>query len=301
VIPIGLSRDAINNNATPYIYLESEQVAPLLKKRGRFDHKGKYGHGLLIAGSFGKIGASVLGAHAALRGGIGLLTCHIPRCGYQIMQTAVPEAMVIPDKSDTCISESVDLNIFNAIGTGPGLGRSASTARVLKGILEESRVNMVLDADALNILSEHREWYNLLREGMILTPHPGEFERLAGESVNSFKRLIMQREFSARYNCIVVLKGAYTSVSLPGGEVYFNSTGNPGMATAGSGDVLTGIILSLLAQGYDAAGAAITGVFLHGLAGDIAAEETGYEALTSSDIIYNIGEAYKSLHQNNIS
>ena len=297
VLPIGLDDNAIRNTVSPYKLLEKSDVEPLLKNRNKFDHKGIFGHGLLISGSIGKMGAAVLGARAALRTGIGLITCHVPLSGVVIIQCALPEAMVQPDRNEKHISEIGNTDSFSAVGIGPGIGTEPESQRVLHKLLEESRKPMVIDADALNILSLNKEWFSLIPEGAILTPHPKEFERLAGESGNSFLRLNKQIEFSKEHKCIVVLKGAHTSISTPEGNVFFNSTGNPGMATAGSGDVLTGIILSLLAQGYSPENAAIVGVYLHGMAGDIAAEESCFESIIASDIIKCIGKAFKRIRE----
>lgn len=294
VLPIGLD---FSNITTPYALFEKHMLAPLLKMRNKFDHKGNFGHCLLAAGSLGKIGAAVLGAKAALSTGVGLITCHVPSSGGIILQTAFPEAMVIHDTDGQFISRIGDTGKFDAVGIGPGIGTEAVTQQALHGLLKSCKKPMVIDADALNILALNKEWLDLLPEGSILTPHPGEFERLAGKTLSSYQRLQRQICFSSEYNCIVVLKGANTSVTTPGGDVFFNSTGNPGMATAGSGDVLTGMILSLLAQGYKPADAAIAGVFLHGLAGDSAADKKGYEALTASEIISETGQAFRRLRE----
>jgi ADP-dependent NAD(P)H-hydrate dehydratase / NAD(P)H-hydrate epimerase len=295
VLPIGLSPASIRNTVTQFFYLGKEDVKPLLIGRKKFDHKGIFGHGLLIAGSYGKMGAAVLGAKAALRTGTGLLTCHIPSGGNIIVQNAVPEAMVIPDISEKHISEIGDTELFSAVGIGPGIGTGKETQEALYNLLQKSGKPMVIDADALNILGMNRKWFSLLNDNIILTPHPKEFERLTVATNNSYKRLQNQIEFSKKHNCIVVLKGAYTSISTQEGIVYFNSTGNPGMAKGGSGDVLTGIILSLLAQGYTPGNAAITGVYLHGLAGDIAAEKSCFESFLPSDLINEIGEAFNRI------
>jgi NAD(P)H-hydrate epimerase len=295
VLPIGLSGNAIRNTTSPYIFSEKSEIAPLLKKRNKFDHKGTFGHGLLVSGSYGKTGAAVLGARASLRTGIGLVTCHVPSCGVSIVQGAIPEAMVEPDKNERHISEVGSTDSFNAIGIGPGLGTDPESQSALHGLLKECKKPIILDADALNILSLNKAWYSLIPEGAILTPHPKEFERLAGKSDSSFHRLNRQIEFSRDHKCIVVLKGANTSITTPDGNVFFNSTGNPGMATAGSGDVLTGILLSLLAQGYTPENAAISGVYLHGVAGDIAAEEACYESIIASDIIKSLGKAFNRI------
>ncbi len=300
VLPIGLSDDAIRNTTSPYYFIGKEDIAPLLKARRKFDHKGMYGHGLLIAGSNGKMGAALMGAGAALRAGIGLLTCHLPSSGRIIMQTAVPEAMLQPDTSDDLISKIEISASFDAAALGPGLGMDDLTGKAVHAFLKGFEKPLVIDADALNILAGNKNWFSLLSSDAILTPHPKEFERLAGKSNNGFDRLQKQIEFSMNYKCFVVLKGAFTSISTPSGNVLFNSTGNPGMATAGSGDVLTGIILSLLAQGYSAENAALTGVYLHGLAGDIAVVKTGPEALIASDIINNIGNAYNRIREQSV-
>jgi NAD(P)H-hydrate epimerase len=295
VLPIGLSQDAITSTISPYIFLTNSDVTPLLKKRKKFDHKGIYGHGLLVSGSRGKMGAAVLGAGAALRSGIGLITCHSPSCEVSVIQCALPEAMVVPDRNEKHISEIGNTDSYSALGIGPGIGTEPESQRVLHKLLEENKKPIVIDADALNILSLNKEWFSLIPERAILTPHPKEFERLAGKTDNSFIRLKRQLEFSRENKCIVVLKGAHTSITTPEGEVFFNSTGNPGMATAGSGDVLTGILLSLLAQGYKPENAAILGVYLHGVAGDIAAEELCQESIIASDIIKCLGKAFNRI------
>jgi len=297
IIPIGLSEEAIRKTQTQYYFTEADDILPLLRKRKTFDHKGDYGHGLLVAGSKGKIGAATLAAKAALRSGLGLLTAHLPLCGLNIMQTALPEAMVSCDNADdfvTCINPKT---LFDAAALGPGLGVESLTGLAVYDFLTNFKGAVVLDADALNILSLNKNWFSVFRKNMVITPHPKEFDRLAGNSETGYQRYKKQIEFAKRHKCIVVLKGAFTSVAMPDGRVMFNSVGNPGMATAGSGDVLTGIILSLLAQGYSAENAAVTGVFLHGLAGDIAAEKNCCESLIASDIISNIASAYNRIKQ----
>jgi hydroxyethylthiazole kinase-like uncharacterized protein yjeF len=292
ILPIGLSPNAIRSTKTPYFFLENDYVFSMLKKREKFDHKGKYGHGLLIAGSYGKIGASVLGARAALKTGIGLVSCHIPGCGYPIIQTAVPEAMAQVDINEKHISDIETVDPFDAIGIGPGIGTDIDTQKAFHALLTNSSKPMVIDADGINILGLNKDWLTELPHETILTPHIREFERIAGKTEDSFARMEKQAEFAAKYNCIIVLKGAHTSIASPEGKVFFNNTGNPGMATAGSGDVLTGMILSLLAQGYSPENAAVTGVYLHGLAGDIAAAKSCYESIIATDIIDNIGNAF---------
>lgn len=295
ILPIGLHKEITDKTETPYFFMQKELIRSFLKTRKKFDHKGIYGHAFLIGGSYGKIGAVALGAEAALRTGAGLLTCQVPSGGNVIMQCLVPEAMIISDKSEEIISDKVISDPFTAAAIGPGIGTNIETQAVIYDLVKNWKKSLVIDADALNILSLNKNWLEILPDKCILTPHPKEFERLAGKSSDSYERLRKQIDFSSKFNCVVVLKGAHTSVTSPDGRVWFNSTGNPGMATAGSGDVLTGMILALLAQGYDTLNAALTGVYLHGLAGDIAAERSGIESVIASDIILGIGEAYNRI------
>jgi len=296
VLDIGLHPDFINNVPVKNFYSTRQELAAILKPRKKFSHKGTYGHALLIAGSYGKMGAAILAAHAALRSGVGLLHVHIPKVGYSIMQTALPEAMLSIDRYDNYFSDIPELSMYNAIGTGPGLGTQHQSQMALKLLLQQFKLPMVFDADALNILAINKTWLAFLPHYSILTPHPREFERIAGKWRNDFERLAKQREFAKKFQLVVVLKGAYTSICTPRGNCYFNSTGNPGMATAGSGDVLTGILTSLLAQGYASVEAAIFGVYLHGLAGDIAAGKLGEEAMIAGDIVANLGKAFQKLY-----
>lgn len=295
VLPIGLHAEAILRTQSKYFNLNQTFISGILKKRAKFSHKGTYGHALLIAGCYGKMGAAILASKACLRAGAGLLTTHVPRIGYQIIQNAVPEAMTSIDNSETIFTEIPELGPYSAIGIGPGIDKTFETQSALKNLLQAKPSKLVIDADALNILSENQDWYTLLPENAILTPHPKEFERLAGSSGDSFERLQKQVAFSMKYKVIVVFKGAHSCISVPDGTVFFNSTGNPGMATAGSGDVLTGIILGLLAQDYTAEEAATIAVYLHGMAGDIAAEKYSMHSLISSDIIEKLGAAFLRL------
>ncbi|MHA4742138.1 NAD(P)H-hydrate dehydratase [Dyadobacter sp. MSC1_007] len=289
IVDIGLSAEYIRQTETSLHYTEKQTACKLIKPRQKFSHKGTYGHAVIIAGSFGKMGAAVLSGKACLRSGVGLLTMHIPGCGYQITQISVPEAMATVDHNEKCISELPDLASATAIGIGPGIGQDIGTVKALEKLLETSEVPLIIDADALNILSQNRDLLEKLPENTILTPHPKEFQRLAGESSNEYERLETGRKFAAKYKVIICLKGANTAVILPNGEVHFNSTGNAGMATGGTGDVLTGIITSLLAQKYAPAEAAILGVYEHGLAGDRAAEMKGQSAMIASDVIDCLG------------
>lgn len=295
IADIGLSQDFIDHLNTPYHFADHPMAAAMVKRRQKFAHKGNFGKVLLVSGSWGKVGATVLCARACLRAGAGLLTVHVPASAYNILQTAVPEAMVETDVKQKKISNIKNVAAYDAIGVGPGLGTDEVTKQMLLSLLKKVKSPMVLDADALNILSKDKKMLKYIPHGSILTPHPKEFERLVGKSKDSFERLQIQQEFARKYHCIVIVKGAYTTICTPEGQVYFNSTGNPGMATGGSGDVLTGILTSLLGQGYDPIKAAVLGTYLHGLAGDKAADSLGEEAMLPSDLIDHIGEAYKTL------
>ncbi|MBQ2188986.1 MAG: NAD(P)H-hydrate dehydratase [Bacteroidales bacterium] len=297
VMDIKIHPDYIENVETANFYTTLDVIKPLIHKRGKHSHKGTYGHALLIAGSTGKTGAALLASESCMRSGVGLLTTHLPKSAMLPLQVYLPEAMMSVDESDCCFSQLPDLQPYNAIGVGPGLGKAQETATALKLLIQNTKVPMVLDADALNIISENKTWLSFLPDRTIITPHPKEFERLFGKTDNSVQRIDLQREMSVKHNIIIVLKGANTSVTFPNGSCFFNSTGNPGMATAGSGDVLTGIILSLLAQRYTPEEAAIIGVFMHGKAGDFAASELGMESMIASDISKHIGKVFEFLRK----
>ncbi len=294
VFDIGLSNTFLKSADTSYFYLTKKSVKEKIRQRKKFDHKGTYGHALLIAGSFGKMGACMLAARACLRAGAGLLTVHVPSEGYQIIQTAVPEAMASIDQHKEYFTDELKIDQFTSIGVGPGLGQSHETIKAFSTLLGYGKP-LVIDADGLNMISAHSEFIKLIPEGSILTPHPKEFERLVGPWNDDFDRLEKQKKFSRDTNCIVLLKGAHSSLSTPDGKIYFNSTGNPGMATGGSGDVLTGILAGLLAQGYSAIDATLIGVYVHGLSGDIAAREKGQQSLIASDLIDFLPAAFKSI------
>jgi NAD(P)H-hydrate epimerase len=293
---IKLHPRAIEDMQTAYRTIELEEIRSLLPRRSKFAHKGTFGHSLMISGSYGMMGAALLAGESCLRSGTGLVTLHVPRFGYAIVQTGFPEAIVSLDQSDILFSEPPDLSPYSAIGIGPGLGCKPNSSKGLKMLLERTKVPLVIDADGLNILSQHPEWYALLPEGCILTPHPKEFDRLAGESRSSYERHLKQLEFARKHKVVVVLKGAHTGIASPDGSYCFNTTGNPGMATGGSGDVLTGLLTGLLAQGLSSFNAALAGVYLHGLAGDLAAEASSEEALIAGDIILYLGEAFREVN-----
>jgi len=295
IVDIGLSKVLLKQLDTSHYYLQLKDARKILHPRSTFDHKGKYGHALLIAGSLGKMGAAVLASRAVLRSGAGLLTVHAPRCGYEILQTSVPEAMVVLDQHNEYVTQSPSLEKYSAIGVGPGLGQAEESVKAFARLLEQCRTPLVIDADALNILSAHRELMHNIPEGSILTPHPKEFERLVGPWSTDFDRLEKQKALAIQVKCVIILKGAHTSIASPDGKVYFNSTGNPGMATGGSGDVLTGILTGLRAQQYTATEASVLGTYLHGLAGDLAAHENGMDSLIASDIITFLPSAFKKI------
>lgn len=293
-LDISLSKEAMENEPTPYLLTKATDIGPLLPRRAKHAHKGNFGRALLVAGSEGMAGASVLAARAALRSGVGLLTLCVPRCNNEIVQRSVPEAMTILSSTESYISTMPATDKYTAVAVGPGLGQVPATEEALLALIDGCRVPMVVDADALNILSRNREYLARLPQGSIITPHIGEFTRLAGDCSNSYERLQQAVELASKNNICIVLKGAYSAVVTPQGTVFFNTTGNAGMATGGSGDTLTGILLALLAQGMDAPSAAQLGVYIHGFAGDIAAARVGETALIASDIIESLPEAWES-------
>lgn len=296
ILNIGLSKEYIDKTETPYFFLNHEFIRSLYKPRTRFSHKGTYGHLLMIAGDQTKMGAALLSSKAALKTGVGLLTLHHPKNDANVVVSAVPEVMSSPDESEEAFSHLPELSRFTHIAIGPGIGMRKTTANALKILLQEVKAPIVFDADALNILSENKTWLSYIPPQSILTPHLKELERLVGRSANSFERMQKAIDFSRKYQLYLIIKGAHSMVVTPTGKIYFNSTGNPGMATGGSGDVLTGMIGSLLGQNYTSLEACLLGVYLHGLAGDFAAEKLGYEAMLSGDIINHIGEAFKTLY-----
>ncbi len=292
---IGLDASFIKDTSSAYFLIDEAMVKPFLKERKKFDHKGTFGHALLIMGSYGKVGAAVLAAKSCLKSGAGLTTVHAPKCAYEILQISFPEAMVSVDRHKFCFSQISDLTPYNAIGVSCGLSKNKLTVNAIDELLDKSQLPLVLDADALNIIARNQKLMLKIPRGTILTPHPKEFERLFGKSMNEFERCELQRNKSEEHNCYIILKGANTAITTPEGICYFNSTGNPGMATAGSGDVLTGIITGLLAQEYTALEASILGVYIHGLAGDLAVHDLEHESMLASDIITFLGKAFQKI------
>ena len=298
IIEIGLLPEAIRETASDYHYLEENYIKSLLKKRSKYSHKGTYGHALIVAGSRGMAGASVLSGKAALRSGAGLVTVHGCTSNRTIIQTAVPEIIFQTDQFDDFISDVNVLEIYNSVAVGPGIGTKTETADMLRKLLGQLNKPCVLDADALNIISIEKDLLQLIPKNSLLTPHPKEFERLFGKCNSSYERMMKAQEAARQYEIIIVLKGANTLIAMPDGKLHFNSTGNPGMATGGSGDVLTGILVGLLAQAYTSEETALLGVFIHGKAGDLALENESEESLIAEDIISHLGKAFKSLINN---
>lgn len=295
VLDIGLNKTFTETQTSKNHFIIKPEIAQLLHSRSKFSHKGTYGNALMVAGSEGKMGAAVLASKALLKSGVGLLTVNIPNRGHDVLLKELPEAMVICDENTDYISQAITIDKFNAIGVGPGIGTDKQTANVLKLIIQNSKIPLVLDADALNIISENKTWLSFLPAGSILTPHPKEFERLTEKSTHSIERIELLKQLATKHNLYVVLKGAHSCIACPDGNLYFNSTGNPGMAKGGSGDVLTGMITSFVCQGYNPKEACLIGVFLHGMAGDIAAQELTQQAMIPSDIINSLSKVFKLL------
>ena len=296
VLDIRLSKEYIDKTEANCRILEEQDVRRLLMPRDDFAHKGAMGNALIIAGSYGMAGAAVLATRACLRSGVGKVTVHTPRRNYLVMQTAVPEAVMQMDHEETYFSESVDSTDFDALGIGPGLVLVENTAIALIGQIRRTSCPIVADADALNILANHQAWMQQLPSGIIMTPHPKEFDRMAGStSNNDYERLIRAQQMAEHIKGYIILKGHHSALCMPDGHIVFNATGNSGMATAGSGDVLTGILTALLARGYDKGTACQLGMYLHGLAGDLAAKEVGKESLVASDIIQFLPKAFLKL------
>jgi len=290
---IGLKKEYLETIDIYSYYIQRNDIGKLLKSRNKFAHKGKFGHALIVGGQEGMIGATVLASKACLKTGSGLVSALIPDIGNDIMQISIPEVMTVSGYGNKYLTALPQINKYGSIGVGIGLGKNKKTKQFLVELLEETETPLVIDADALNIISENPLLLDIIPKNSILTPHPGEFARLFAPTKNTYERIDLLRKKAIELEVFIVLKGAYTAIGTPNGKIYFNSTGNPGMATAGSGDVLTGIITSLLGQGYSALEASQIGIFIHGLAGDIAAEKLCQQSIIASDIIDNIGIALK--------
>ena len=298
ILHIGLSREYAESLPSSYSLVHSVDVKELLIHRSPVGHKGTFGHALLIAGKYGMAGAAVLAAKSCLRSGVGKVTLHTPTRNNDILQISVPEAILSHDADATSFTTPLtDLSKFQALGIGPGIGVLTATSLAMLEQVKDAKIPLVIDADGINILAAHRGTLHLLPKGTILTPHLGEFMRLGNRSIDHFTSLSEAREMAATLGIYIVLKGRYTAICTPDGKTFFNTTGNSGMATAGSGDVLTGILTSLLAQGYTPLNACLLGVWMHGWAGDKAAKELSEESLTASDIIQYLPKAFNWLNQ----
>lgn len=296
VLDIRLNPEFIAQTDTKYQVLEEADVRSRMLKRGDFVSKRLMGHALIVAGSYGMAGAAVLAGRACMRSGVGKLTVCTPRRNYDVMQISLPEAILSTGKEDYFFTEPLDTEHYDAVGMGPGLGQHEDTAIALISQIRRTQCPMVIDADALNILASHKAWMQQLPQNLILTPHVGEFDRLGnGGSEGDYDRLSKALDLAQHLQAYILLKGHFSALCLPTGKVYFNPTGNAGMATAGSGDVLTGIITGLLARGYNREDACIVGMYLHGLAGDLAAKQLGKESLMAGDIVSYLPQAFELL------
>lgn len=296
IADIGLDQNLISKTAAEASLIQQPDAQRLYQSRTKFSHKGTFGHCLVAGGSYGKMGSVLLATKAALRVGAGKVSALIPKCGYQILQLGVPEAMVITAENEKHLTNTQTDFVPESICFGIGAGKEEETKHYLEQLMKERSSPMLIDADGINILAENKNLCKLLPEKSILTPHPGELKRLLGDWEDDFDKLEKAKRFSLEYKVILVIKGAYT-ITIADENLYVNSTGNPGMATAGSGDTLSGIISGLVSQGYDPGVAAVFGVYLHGKAGDLAAEKLGFEAVIAEDIIQHLGKAYKSLFE----
>lgn len=296
VLDIRLNPEFIAQTDTKYQVLEEADVRSRMLKRGDFVSKRLMGHALIVAGSYGMAGAAVLAGRACMRSGVGKLTVCTPRRNYDVMQISLPEAILSTGKEDYFFTEPLDTEHYDAVGMGPGLGQHEDTAIALISQIRRTQCPMVIDADALNILASHKAWMQQLPQNLILTPHVGEFDRLGNRgSEGDYDRLSKALDLAQHLQAYILLKGHFSALCLPSGKVYFNPTGNAGMATAGSGDVLTGIITGLLARGYNREDACIVGMYLHGLAGDLAAKQLGKESLMAGDIVSYLPQAFELL------
>ena len=295
IVNIGLTADGIARLETPYHIMEREEVKALLHPRSAFGHKGTFGHAMIIAGKYGMAGAAVLAAKACLKGGAGKVTVHTPRRNNDILQTAVPEAILHHDEDELIFTTPIRHASYEALCIGPGIGTDKRTALALIEQTSHAGTPLLLDADAINIFGHHKGWIAQIPKNTILTPHPGELQQLGICNADSYSILLEAINLATRHQFIVVLKGHYTAICSPDGHVHFNPTGNSGMGTAGCGDVLSGLITALLAQGYAPFDASRLGVYLHGLAGDIAAAQLGEHSLTASDVLAALPEAFKQI------
>ncbi len=297
ILDIGLDKEYLKEVETNTHLIDTPEAVKLYKPRERFTHKGTFGHSLIIGGSYGKMGAALLSAKACLKSGSGLVSAYVPKFAMPIMQTALPEVMVLTDRHDGRYFEEIVFDLDpDVIGIGMGLGTEKITVDALYLFLKNNKKSLVIDADALNIIAKNKKFLELLPAKTILTPHPKELQRLIGAWKDDFEKMQKVTVFAKKHDLIIVVKGANT-MTVYDGQIYVNNTGNPGMATGGTGDVLTGVITALIAQSYDSVNAAILGVYLHGRAGDLAAEKVGYEALISEDVVNYLGAAFMEIYE----
>lgn len=294
-VDIGLNGRFLSSQESRYSLIDAGYVTAVLPVREKFGHKGSYGRVQLVAGSLGKMGAAALCGEACLRSGAGLLTIHVPGVGLNVVQTVLREAMATADVCETHVSDTPLMANANVICVGPGLGVHKQTAEALGELLREAEVPMVIDADALNIIAKTPDLLEHIPKGSVLTPHVGEFERLFGKQAEGLARINKMAEIAVTNQLVVVLKGAHTAVADESGKVFFNTTGNAGMATAGSGDALAGIITGLMAQGLSGKNAALSGIFLHGMAGDIAENKVGKLPLMASNLLNELHQAFSNV------
>lgn len=294
-LDIGLSETAAAGIASKFYLVEESDVYRALRPRRLFSSKADYGSAIIYAGSYGMMGAAVLAARGALRAGVGKVTVESPKCGFSILQSSVPEALYSHNSGEIALDRIQPAHRYDAIAVGPGIGTHDVTVRALEDFLSSTKTPVILDADALNCIASKPSMLNLIPVLSILTPHAGEFDRLFGQHPSSEARLRKAAEMARYYNVLIVLKGHYTAIVRPDGKIYFNSSGTPAMATAGCGDVLTGMIAAMIAQGYKPEIATLASVFIHGVAGELAAEEHGEYGVTASDVAANIGRAIKAV------
>lgn len=298
VLDIRLHPEGLKALDSSITAIEKDEIRQLLKPRAPYAHKGNMGHALLVGGRYGMAGAAVLAAKACLRSGAGKLTIHSAELNNNVLQCCVPEAILSHDLSDIIVSKAINTYNYNVMAVGPGLGTDEETAEAVHTFIRNHPGEIVLDADALNILGAHPDWLPEVPQDSVLTPHPKELENLVGFCTDSYDRMVKSRALAVKLQLYIIIKGHHTMICTPGGRVIINTTGNAGMATAGSGDVLTGILAGLLARGYTTEEACRLGVYLHGMAGDIARDELGEESLMASDIVNAIPKAFKELENN---
>lgn len=296
IIDIGLDEDFIESSPHLAQIITHSQAKALLRKRNKFGHKGTFGHLGVVGGSFGKIGSIILSSKAAFRTGAGMVTAIVPKCGYEIVQTAIPEVMTITDSSENDLESAIVPDFIDCLAVGMGMGTSEKAQSFLENLLRIQNRPILIDADGLNCLAKNSWLLNLIPKNSVLTPHPKELERLIGKWDDDFQKIEKARSFSVKYSVVVLIKGAY-SMTIYHDSIYINSTGNPGMATAGSGDTLSGIIAGLLAQGYDSLSATVLGTYIHGMAGDLAASEGDENSVMAGDLIEYLPRVFKILRK----